>query len=112
VALLFEGSERAVTAQVAGATELVGRAAADVSVWDESRLRQSAARGRVRFVPGQLARALGGLSEAVVRPAAGVAYTPTPMPSDDRLQGSHSEVLRDLLERIARELDPRGVLAG
>ncbi len=54
VAVLFEGSERAVEAQVATARELVGGSEADPSVWDESRSRQAAALGRVRFEPRDL----------------------------------------------------------
>ena len=67
-----------------------------------------AARGRVRFDPGRLAEALAGLDEAVVRPAAGVAYTSDEQPSDTVSQG---DALAILLERIRRELDPNGVLA-
>ena len=77
VAVLFEGSERAVAAQVAAAHALVGGAEADSSVWDESRSRQATAAGVLRFAPGELADALAGLDEAVVRPAAGVAYSAT-----------------------------------
>ena len=54
VAVLFEGSERAVAAQLAAAHALVGGAEADASVWDESRSRQASALGRVRFAPGDL----------------------------------------------------------
>jgi glycolate oxidase FAD binding subunit len=106
VAVLFEGSERAVRAQLASARALVGGKEADAGMWSESRERQAASRGRVRFDPGRLADALADLDEAVVRPASGVAYVP-----DD-------EATRDdpgvgaLVERIARALDPSGVLAG
>ena len=54
VAVLFEGSERAVAAQLAAARALVGGAEAGTAVWDESRSRQGAASGRVRFAPGEL----------------------------------------------------------
>jgi glycolate oxidase FAD binding subunit len=107
VAVLFEGSERAVAAQVATARELVGGAEADPPVWDESRGRQAAALGRVRFIPSDLGSTLGELDEAVVRPAAGVAYTPRPTSSDSISQGGWQQ----LVERIAAELDPSGVLA-
>jgi glycolate oxidase FAD binding subunit len=107
VAVLFEGSERAVAAQVEAVFSLVGGAAADMSVFDESRRRQGAASGRVHFVPGSLAEALETLSDAVIRPSAGVAFTHDPNPSNDRLQTP----ARALVERIARELDPRGVLS-
>src|SRR5262249_7505633 len=49
VAVLFEGSERAVAAQMAGARALVGGAEADPRLWDESRDRQAAAGGRLWF---------------------------------------------------------------
>jgi glycolate oxidase FAD binding subunit len=111
VAVLFEGSERAVVAQVATALALVGGAECDEAVWDESRERQGAAKGRVRFAPGDLGAILQTLSETVVRPAAGVAYTREPSASVDPSQAL-SEPSRRLVERIARELDPHGVLAG
>jgi glycolate oxidase FAD binding subunit len=107
VAVLFEGSERAVAAQIEAVRSLVGGVAADVSVFDESRRRQGAASGRVHFVPGSLAEALETLPDAVIRPSAGVAFTRDPSPSNDRLQTP----ARALVERIARELDPRGVLS-
>jgi glycolate oxidase FAD binding subunit len=107
VAVLFEGSERAVAAQIEAVRSLVGGVAADVSVFDESRRRQGAASGRVHFVPGSLAEALETLPDAVIRPSAGFAFTRDPSPSNDRLQTP----ARALVERIARELDPRGVLS-
>ena len=110
VVILFEGSERAVAAQLAAAQTLVGGAVADPSVWDESRDRQGAARGRIRFVPGDLAETLARASEAVVRPASGIAFTADPAPSDTVSQGESGPVRR-LLDRIAAELDPQGVLA-
>ncbi len=60
VAVLFEGSERAVAAQLAAAQASVGGEEADAAVWEESRERQAAARGRLRFVPGDLAATLAG----------------------------------------------------
>jgi glycolate oxidase FAD binding subunit len=106
VAVLFEGSERAVGAQLAAAQALVGGAETDASVWDESRERQAAAGGRIRFAPGELAQTLARLSEAVVRPASGVAYTADPAP-----QGDSNASLRQVLDRIAAQFDPKGVLA-
>ena len=97
-------------AQFAAAQLLVGGAEAESSVWDESRDRQGAARGRIRFAPGDLAETLAHLSEAVVRPASGVAYTRN-TPSDTVSQGSSDAALDRLLDRIAAELDPQGVLA-
>jgi glycolate oxidase FAD binding subunit len=105
VAVLFEGSERAVEAQLAAARALVGGEESDAAVWEESRARQSAARGRIRFAPADLAEVLAGLPEAVVRPAAGVAYVP-----DETVEEPGPGVAR-LLEAIRAQLDPRGVLA-
>jgi glycolate oxidase FAD binding subunit len=106
VVVLFEGSERAVAAQLTTARALVGGDEADPAVWDESCARQGAASGRVRFEPGELAVALDGFDEAVVRPAAGIAYTPGETVSRD-LDPARQQLVR----RIAAELDPHGVLA-
>lgn len=108
IAVLFEGSPRAVEAQISTARALVGGTEADDSVWHESRDRQAAARGRMRFAPGELAAVLAEISEAVVRVAPGVAFTPSP--SDTVSQGTGSAV-EALVERIRQQLDPRGVLA-
>jgi glycolate oxidase FAD binding subunit len=108
VAMLFEGSERAVEGQLAAAKALLGGEESDSTVWDESRRRQRAARGRVRFVPGELSTVLAAHPEAVVRVAAGIAYTP--MPSDTVSQGPPSPA-EALVECIRRQLDPQGVLA-
>ena len=105
VLALFEGSERAVDAQAAAMLELVGGVESEHAPWDESRARQAAARGRLRFTPGDLAEALAGLGNAVVRPAAGIAYTDEQEGETDPVQG------QALVDRIAAELDPRGVLA-
>jgi glycolate oxidase FAD binding subunit len=105
VAVLFEGSERAVEAQLAAARSLVGGDEADEGVWDESRARQAGAKGRLHFVPGELAETLDSLAEAVVRPASGVAYTQD-HPGDTVAQGHER-----LVAAIRAQLDPRGVLA-
>jgi glycolate oxidase FAD binding subunit len=105
VAVLFEGSERAVEAQLAAARYLVGGDDADEAVWDESRLRQAAAQGRLHFVPGELAETLSSLGEALVRPASGVAYT------QDHPAATVSQGDERLVAAIRAELDPRGVLA-
>ena len=110
VAVLFEGSRRAVEAQLRTAQALVGGAEADTALWDESRRRQGAASGRVRFEPGELRRVLEALNDAVIRPAAGVAYIAEPA-SCMLLQGETHGAVQELVERIARELDPRGVLS-
>jgi glycolate oxidase FAD binding subunit len=106
VLVLFEGSPAAVDAQATTARALVGGVEAGGDAWQTSRRRQGAARGRVRFDPGRLRETLAELDEAVVRPAAGVAYTP----SGSEPQ-SADRALAPLVERIRRELDPNGVLA-
>ncbi len=105
VAVLFEGSERAVAAQLAAAQASVGGTESDAAVWEESRERQAAARGRIRFAPGDVAGVLEGLNEAVARPASGIAYVPDPTADEPNASTSR------LIDRIARELDPQGVLA-
>jgi glycolate oxidase FAD binding subunit len=105
LAALFEGSERAVAAQISAARALVGGDEVGDAVWDESRARQAGARGRVLFAPGEFAATLADLDEAVVRPASGVAYTRDP-PGDTVSQGHER-----LVEAIRAQLDPRGVLA-
>jgi glycolate oxidase FAD binding subunit len=111
VIVLFEGSERAVDAQLAAARALVGGDEADTSVWDESRERQGASNGRVRFAPGELATVIETLSDAVIRPSAGVAYTALEDVSDNLSQAT-SRGVEALVARIRHELDPRGVLGG
>jgi glycolate dehydrogenase FAD-binding subunit len=105
VALLFEGSPQAVAAQVAATRALVGGAEVDDEIWAQSRARQGAARGRVRFTPASLGTVLEELEEGIVRPVAGVAYVPHEVP-DDR-----SEAARWLEVEVLRAFDPRGVLA-
>ena len=105
VAVLFEGAERAVEAQLARARALVSGEEAGTEVWDESRARQAAAGGRLRFDPGRLEDTLAGLGEAVVRPAAGVAYTGEPAADEQ-----DDVAMTCLLDRIERALDPNGVL--
>jgi glycolate oxidase FAD binding subunit len=105
VAVLFEGSERAVAAQLAAAQTTVGGQATDGPAWEESRDRQATARGRLRFAPGDLAKTLDELAEAVVRPASGTAYVPGPT----AVELNDSSVA--LVEAIRGQLDPHGVLA-
>ncbi len=106
LAVLFEGAERAAAAQLARARALVGRDEADGTVWEESRRRQGHARGRVRFEPGRLAEELAALPEAVVRPAAGIAYTP----AAQSRSSTSGDALGRLVARLEAELDPEGVL--
>ena len=108
VLLLFEGSSRAVETQLRETQALVGGEEAGPEAWNESRHLQGAARGRLTFDPGRLAVALRYLEAgAVVRPAAGVAYTPS-----DTVSREPEPAVARLIERIAREFDPHGVLAG
>ena len=111
VAVLFEGSERAVEAQLRSASALVGGSESSAEVWEESRKRQAAAGSRECFAPGDLQRFLADVPEAVVRAAAGVAYTRDPLPSATPSQGDSPDTRQLLLERIQQELDPRGVFA-
>jgi len=108
ILILFEGSPRAVEAQLAAAQVLVGGVEVGTEAWETSRQRQGAARGRLRFPPGRLAETLAVLSDAVVRPSAGLAYTADVETSN----GSEPQGAVDaLVERIRHELDPNRVLA-
>jgi len=104
--VLFEGGEAAVAAQVTAALALVGGAEADDEVWKESRERQAAAQGLVRFPPGDLAALLADLEPGtVVRAGSGVAYIPSgsePQPPPRPLGALH--------ERIRAAFDPAGIL--
>jgi glycolate oxidase FAD binding subunit len=104
VAVLFEGGAAAVATQVDATRALVGGVEADGSVWAESRARQAAAAGRASFPPGNLRAFLARVPEAIVRPAAGIAYVPEPVP-DER-----SEPVLLLQERVRERFDPQGVL--
>ena len=105
VVVLVEGSQRAVDAQMTTTRGLVGGDVGDAAVWAESRARQEEALGRIHFSPGELADVLDGLGQAVVRPAAGVAYTV------ERASEAGPPAGQALVDRIAAELDPHGVLA-
>ena len=104
LALRFEGSERAVTAQVESARELIGAEPAGEDVWIEAAERQARARGRLAFPPAALAEVLAREEEAIVRVAAGVAYVPHAVP-DPR---DPAEIA--LVERIRTRFDPAGIL--
>ena len=104
VAVLFEGGAAAVAAQVEALRSLAGGTVDDGSVWEESRARQGAAQGRARFVPGELRAFLDGVPEAIVRPAAGVAYVPDPVREET------AEALLRLQARVKARFDPHGVL--
>jgi hypothetical protein len=102
--VLFEGSRRGVDEQFLHAQALVGGLEDFGSVWEEGAARQSRARGRLRFSPGDLAQTLVGLDEAVVRVSAGVAYVPGEV-DDPREPGEVA-----LAERVREQFDPAGVL--
>jgi glycolate oxidase FAD binding subunit len=104
VAALFEGGEAGVAMQLDRARALVGGREDDGGVWDEARGRQGAARGRLRFDPGRLAELLGEHGEAVVRPAAGVAYVPHEVTDDV------PEAVRRLEAAVKERFDPHGIL--
>lgn len=105
VAVLFEGGVAAVAAQVGAMHALVGGAEADGTVWAESRARQAAARGRASFAPGTLRAFLERVPEAIVRPAAGIAFLPDPVPDET------PEPVLLLQERVRERFDPLRVLA-
>jgi glycolate oxidase FAD binding subunit len=109
VAVLFEGGDAAVAAQVATTRTLVGGVEADPAVWEESRARQAAALGRTRFDPRALRTFLESVPEAVVRVAAGVAYVPEQVPK--QVPDETTETVRLLQERVRARFDPQGVLA-
>ena len=104
VAVLFEGREAAVAAQVEAARALVGGTEANGTVWDEARERQSRAQGRLAFAPGDLAAVLADVDQAVVRPAAGIAYVP------HRVAGEPSGATGRVHLALKERLDPAGVL--
>jgi glycolate oxidase FAD binding subunit len=104
VAVLFEGRERAVAAQLDAARALVGGEAADTAVWDEARERQGRSLGRLRFAPADLGNTLSTLDEAVVRPSAGIAYVP------HRVGGVPAAAARRLQRALKERFDPAGVL--
>jgi glycolate oxidase FAD binding subunit len=110
VAVLFEGASRAVDEQLGAAEHLVrdlGTASTeDGDVWRQSRSRQGDAQGRVRFEPGRLGETLDALTEAVVRPAAGVAYVP------EAVREEADEGVRRLTEALQRAFDAQRVLSG
>jgi glycolate oxidase FAD binding subunit len=103
LAVLFEGSARAVEEQLDSARSLAG-GDEDGSVWAEAEARQARARGRLLFRPGDLEATLRGLDEAVVRVSAGVAYVAEPVP-DPRDPAEAA-----LAERVRAHFDPQGTL--
>jgi glycolate oxidase FAD binding subunit len=112
IAVLVEGAPRAVEAQIESATRIAKDVDSlvtlchEADVWGESRERQGWALGRVRFDPERFGEVLTQLTEAVVRPAAGVAYVPEPVPVEP------NPGVERLTEAVRAALDPHGVLAG
>jgi glycolate oxidase FAD binding subunit len=104
LAVLFEGSERAVASQLRAARDLIGGAEGGEEMWDEARAWQGRARGRVSFPPSGLAQTLRTLEEALVRPGVGVAFTTEPL----REEGDAGA--RALAERVRAALDPQDLL--
>ena len=104
LAVLLEGSERAVAAQLATGCDLLGGEEADADVWTVARGWQARSLGRISFPPRGLAQTLGALPEALVRPGVGSAYSMAPV-ADQPGGGA-----RLLWERVRREFDPGGML--
>ena len=102
--MLFEGREGAVVAQMEAARALVGGAPGGASAWEDARGRQARSLGRLAFAPGDLGNVLSTLPEAVVRPAAGLAYVP------HRVGGVPPAAARRLHRALKARLDPAGVL--
>ncbi len=109
VAVLFEGSPRAVDTQLAAGHDRFGGTDSESAVWHESRDRQLSARSRLRFSPGELGDILDGLSDAVVRPSAGVAFSRDDVPVSSE---PDDEALGRLQESVLRAFDPTGTLGG
>ncbi|MSO57572.1 MAG: FAD-binding protein [Thermoleophilia bacterium] len=107
-AILVEGSQRAVEAQLAEARRLLERVGArverDEAVWDESRARQAASAGTLRFAPSSLAGVLAAEREAVVRPAVGVAHVP------GAVEAAPGRGVLRLREAVRHAFDPTGTL--
>jgi glycolate oxidase FAD binding subunit len=105
LAVLFEGSERAVAAQLEAAAELLGGGVAAEEIWEVARGWQARAGGRISFAPGGLAQTLRSFREALVRPGVGVAFVMEPVAD------APSAAAQRLTERIRRSFDPDGILA-
>ena len=104
LAVMFEGSQRAVDAQFGAACELLGGDEAEGSIWQNSREQQGAARGRLSFPPRGLVQTLTGVPEAVIRPAIGSAYIP------GTVQPQTEVGARRLADHVRAAFDPDGIL--
>ncbi len=105
LALLFEGSDTGVAAQLAAAREQLGGEEQPPAVWEEARALQARAAGRLPFPPRELEDVLGRYAEALVRPGIGSAYLMEPPPETTEPAAAR------LLERVRAAFDPQGVLA-
>jgi glycolate oxidase len=103
LAVMFEGSERAVASQLGAAAELLGGEEAGHEVWDEARAAQTGAT-RAPFAPGELVHVLDAWEEALIRPGVGSAYVGGDAPAPD-------PAVEGLAERIRAAFDPQRVLA-
>ncbi len=104
VAVLFEGGRAGVDDQIRRALDLADGDIVEDGVWAESRTRQGAMRGRVRFAAGALRETLTDLDDAIVRPSAGIAYVPNETASDHAAPA--------LEERVRAAFDPNRTLSG
>jgi glycolate oxidase FAD binding subunit len=105
LAVLFEGSRRAVDAQSAAARELLDGGDDFGSIWEEAEARQAWSRGRLLFDPGRLEETLARLDQAVVRVSAGIAYV------SDEVEDTRHPGEVALADRVRAQFDPHGVLA-
>ncbi|HZR93085.1 MAG TPA: FAD-binding oxidoreductase [Gaiellaceae bacterium] len=101
--VLFEGSARAVGAQLETARSLVG--GADEQAWGAVDDCRPLAAGRVPVTLGSIPDVLPRYERAVACVGAGVAHTVAPEPPDPR-----DPVEIALVERIRAAFDPAGVL--
>jgi glycolate oxidase FAD binding subunit len=104
LAVLLEGSERAVGERADSVASLVGAEPADGDVWAESRERQASSRGVVAFGPGELGERLPYLGRSVVRVGAGVAHVA------HRASLPVPEALARVEARVRAEFDRAGAL--
>jgi glycolate oxidase FAD binding subunit len=104
LAVLFEGTEKAVAAQISAARSLVGGAEDDGSAWASLDGKRLSAAGKLSVGGSALVEVLPAFEWAVASVAAGVAYVSEPVPD------SRDPVEIALAERVRAEFDPQGVL--
>lgn len=105
LALLLEGSDAGVAAQLEAARVLLGGDEQTATVWEEALALQARAASRVSFPPRDLEDVLARHTEALVRPGIGSAYVMEPALE------TADPVFARLLERVRAAFDPLGVLA-